>query len=138
MDSMITLKTVKQFFILLVVFLTLDMIWLLFIAKSFYAKHLGYLMAEKVNLTAAFVFYLIFTAGILVFVVQPAIAAGSCQKAIIYGLFFGLVTYAAYDLTNQATVRDWPLVITIVDMIWGSVVSGLSASIGYWLIVRFL
>jgi len=138
MDSLLTMKTFKQFFILLVIFLAIDMVWLLVVAKSFYAKHLGYLMAEKPNLTAAFVFYLIFTAGLLFFVVQPALAAGSWQRALTVGLFFGLVTYATYDLTNHATVRDWPLLITLVDITWGSFVTGLSSVIGYLLIVRLL
>lgn len=131
MDSLLTMKTFKQFLILLVIFLAIDMVWLLVVAKAFYAKHLGYLMAEKPNLSAAFVFYLIFTAGILFFVVQPAVAAGSWQRALISGLFFGLVTYATYDLTNHATIRDWPMLITIVDLTWGCVVSALTATLGY-------
>ena len=138
MDSLLTLKTFKQFVILLIIFLAIDMVWLLVVAKSFYAKHLGYLMAEKPNLTAAFIFYLIFTAGLLVFVVQPALAAGSLQKALTVGLFFGLVTYATYDLTNHATIRDWPLLITLVDMIWGCVISALTATLGYLAIDRLL
>ncbi len=131
MDSLLTMKTFKQFMILLVIFLAIDMVWLLVVAKSFYARHLGYLMAEKPNLTAAFVFYLIFTAGLLFFVVQPALAAASWQRALTVGLFFGLVTYATYDLTNHATVRDWPLLITLVDLTWGCVVSALTATLGY-------
>lgn len=138
MDSLLSLKTLKQFLILLVVFLAIDMVWLLVVAKSFYAKHLGYLMAEKPNLTAAFVFYLIFAAGLLFFVVQPALAEGSWQKALTSGLFFGLVTYATYDLTNHATVRDWPLQITIVDLTWGCVVSALTATLSYLAIDRLL
>ena len=138
MDNWLTLKTAKQFALLLVIFLTIDMVWLLILAKSFYARQLGYLMAEKPNLTAAFIFYLIFTAGLLFFVVQPALEAGSWQKALTSGLFFGLVTYATYDLTNLATVRDWPLLITIVDLTWGCVVSGTTALIGYLLIFRLL
>jgi len=138
MDSLFTLITLKQFVILLVVFLALDMLWLLVIAKSFYAKHLGYLLAEKPNLTAALVFYLIFTAGMLVFVVQPALAAGSWQRALTLGIFFGLVTYSTYDLTNHATIRDWPLLITFVDIAWGCVLGALTATLGYLLIVRLL
>lgn len=138
MDSLFTLKTMKQFFILLVVFLALDMLWLLVIAKSFYAKHLGYLLAEKPNLTAALVFYLIFIAGMLVFVVQPALAAGSWQKALTLGIFFGLVTYSTYDLTNHATIRDWPLLVTLVDITWGCVLGALTATLGYLAIERLL
>jgi len=138
MDSLLTLKTVKQFLILLVIFLAIDMVWLLVVAKAFYARHLGYLMAQKPNLTAAFVFYLIFTAGLLFFVVQPALDAGSWQRALTVGLFFGLVTYATYDLTNHATIREWPLLITLVDITWGCVLSALTATLGYLAIGWFL
>lgn len=138
MDSLFSLKTLKQFSILLVIFLAIDMVWLLVIAKSFYAKYLGYLMADKPNLTAAFIFYLIFTAGILFFVVQPALAAGSWQKALTYGIFFGLVTYATYDLTNHATIRDWPLAVSLVDITWGCALSALTATLGYLAIERLL
>ncbi len=114
------------------------MAWLLVIAKSFYAKHLGYLLAEKPNLIAAFVFYLIFIAGMLFFVVQPALAAGSWQKALTTGVFFGLVTYATYDLTNHATIRDWPLIVSLVDIAWGCVLSALTATMGYLAIERLI
>lgn len=118
----------KLYLIALPVFFIIDMIWLGLIARGFYNKHLGFLMRPRPNWTAAIVFYLIFIAGILIFVVMPAKADGSAIKAVWLGLAFGLVTYATYDLTNLATIKQWPLVVTVVDLIWGMV---LSASVGF-------
>jgi len=109
----------------LLVFFATDMVWLVFIARSFYKKHLGYLMAPQVNWTAAIIFYLLFIAGILVFVVLPGIRENSLQLTLIKALLFGLITYATYDLTNLATVKDWPLIITVIDLIWGMVLSAI-------------
>jgi uncharacterized membrane protein len=118
----------KLYLIALPVFFIIDMIWLGLVAKGFYNKHLGFLMRPHVNWIAAVLFYLIFIAGILIFVVIPAKTDGSAVKAIWLGLIFGLVTYATYDLTNLATIKQWPLVVTVVDLIWGMV---LSATVGF-------
>ena len=112
-------KFIIQYGVVLVIFFAIDMIWLGLIAKDFYAKTLGFLMAPKVNWVAAFVFYFIFILGLLVFVIQPALAAESLTQAVVMAALFGLVTYATYDLTNLATLKDWPLIITIVDLAWG-------------------
>ncbi|MFO7867293.1 MAG: DUF2177 family protein [Candidatus Aminicenantes bacterium] len=118
----------KLYLVALPVFFIIDMIWLGLIAKGFYQKHLGFLMRPQVNWIPAILFYLIFIAGILIFVVIPAKADGSAVKAVWLGLIFGLVTYATYDLTNLATVKQWPLVVTVVDITWGMI---LSASVGF-------
>jgi uncharacterized membrane protein len=118
----------KLYLIALPVFFIIDMLWLGLIAKEFYRKHLGFLMRPQVNWIAAVLFYLIFIAGILIFVVIPARADGSAFKAVWMGLAFGLVTYATYDLTNLATVKEWPLIVTVVDLMWGMVLSG---SVGF-------
>jgi uncharacterized membrane protein len=121
----------KQFFklygIALVVFLAIDMVWLLVISKDLYAKELGYLMAPTVNLLPALIFYLLFIVGLVVFVIQPALTSKSIKDLVIKAVLFGLVTYATYDLTNLATIKDWPLLITIIDLIWGMTVSTLVA-----------
>jgi uncharacterized membrane protein len=111
----------------LVVFLAIDMVWLLVISKDLYAKELGYLMAPNVNLISALIFYLIFIVGLVVFVIQPALTSKSIKDLVIKAVLFGLVTYATYDLTNLATIKDWPLLITIIDLIWGMTVSTLVA-----------
>jgi uncharacterized membrane protein len=113
------------------------MVWLAVIAKTLYSKYLGYLMAPKVNFIAAFIFYIIFIIGLSVFVIHPALVNGSWQTALFMGMFFGLITYSTYDLTNLATVKDWPIFITVIDLIWGSVVSGATALISFLLIRLF-
>ncbi len=128
---------VRNYVIALVIFLAIDMVWLNVIAKSFYARHLGYLMTSRVNVVAAFVFYLLFVLGILVFVVNPALARESWQYALLIGMLFGLICYATYDLTNLATVRDWPVLITVVDLIWGTSVSGATSLLSYLVIRLF-
>jgi uncharacterized membrane protein len=121
-----TLKqTVLLYLITLAVFFAIDMVWLGVVAKTFYRKHLGYLMAPKVGWPAAVLFYLLFIAGLVVFAVRPGLAAGAPLKALLLGAFLGLVSYATYDLTNQATVKDWPVVVTVVDLVWGTTLGGL-------------
>ncbi len=127
----------KLFFITLPIFLAIDMVWLVIIAKNFYAKQIGYLMAKNPNLLAASIFYLIFVAGLVVFVIAPALDKKLWSQALMAGIFFGLVTYATYDLTNLATVRDWPLVITIVDLIWGMVLSAIVSVTAYFVALKF-
>ncbi len=127
----------KLYLIALPVFLAIDMVWLTLIAKSFYAKHIGYLMAKNPNLLAALIFYLIFIAGLIIFVITPALDKKMWTQALIMGAFFGLVTYATYDLTNLATVRDWPLIITIVDLIWGMILSAAVCVITYFIAIKF-
>jgi uncharacterized membrane protein len=102
------------------VFLVIDLVWLGVVARGFYAKQLGSLMARQVNWWAAFAFYLIFVVGLVFFVIEPAVAADSLSDALWRGAFFGFVTYATYDLTNLATTRDWPPLMTAVDLVWGT------------------
>ena len=128
---------VRNYFVALTVFLAIDLMWLAFIAKPFYAKHLGYLMAPRANLAAALLFYVLFVLGLMVFVVNPALTKESWLAALLPGLFFGLVAYATYDLTNLATIKGWPLIVTAVDLIWGSLVSGTTSLISYFLIRLF-
>lgn len=124
---------IKLYLIALPVFLVIDVVWLTFIAKNFYAKQIGYLMAKNPNLFAALIFYLIFIAGLIFFVVTPALDKKMWTQALLAGAFFGLVTYATYDLTNLATVKDWPIIVTIVDLIWGMVVSATVSVITYFI-----
>jgi uncharacterized membrane protein len=114
----------KTYFLTFIIFMGIDMVWLGFISKKLYADKLGYLMANKVNWLPAILFYLLFIAGLIFFVIYPALKQSSWSLALLAGVFFGLVTYATYDLTNLATIKDWPLMITIIDLIWGSFISG--------------
>ena len=110
------------------VFLLIDAVWLGLVAPKFYKAQIGHLMAEKPNFIAALVFYLIFIAGLVYFVLIPAIDQESFVKALVAGMLFGFMTYATYDLTNLATLKDWPLKVTVIDLLWGTFVS-LSVSV---------
>ena len=127
----------KLYLATLVAFFAIDMLWLGLIARSFYQKHLGFLLAAHPNWTAAMIFYLLFIFGILVFVVVPGLKADSLKSTLLHAALFGLITYATYDLTNHATVKDWPVIVTVVDLIWGTVlslaVSFASFQAGKWL-----
>ena len=123
----------KLYFATLAVFFAVDMVWLGFVARTFYKKHLGYLMAPEVNWWAALIFYALFIAAVLFFVVVPGVRSGDLTGTLLKAAFFGLITYATYDLTNLATVKDWPVVITVVDMIWGTVLTTVVSAAGYFI-----
>ncbi len=114
----------RLFLIALPVFFALDMLWLGLIARNFYRSQIGFLLKDKVNWPAAVTFYLIFISGLIHFVVSPSVEKGQWSAALFNGVLFGLVTYAAYDLTNLATAKDWPLLVTIVDLLWGMTLAG--------------
>ncbi|MBI1863195.1 DUF2177 family protein [Candidatus Microgenomates bacterium] len=126
----------KLYVIAFTVFLAIDAVWLTLIAKNFYAKYIGYLMAKTPNLWAALIFYLIFIAALIYFVINPALDKKMWTHALVAGLFFGLVTYATYDLTNLATIKDWPLNVTIVDLVWGMFVSSAVSVATYFLALK--
>ena len=122
---------IYQYFIAILVFLGIDAIWLMFIAKSFYAKNIGHLLAEKPNLVAAFIFYLLNIIGLVIFAINPAIQKNSLINAIIFGALFGFFTYSTYDLTNLATLKDWPLIVSVIDIIWGTILSATVSGLTY-------
>ena len=122
---------IKLFFIALPVFFVIDMIWLVFVAKKFYQQQIGFLMKPDINWIAAIIFYLLFIGGLVIFVISPAVKIQSWVHALIYGALFGLITYATYDLTNLATIKDWPLLVTVVDLIWGTVLAASISIITY-------
>lgn len=129
-----SLYYLKQYLITLVIFLGIDSIWLGFVAKGFYSKYIGHVMAKNPNFVAAGIFYLINIFGILIFCVNPALQKHSLITAIILGGLYGLFTYATYDLTNLATIKDWPLIVTIVDIIWGITLTATVSTLSFILI----
>ena len=112
----------KMYLIAFVVFLAIDALWLGLVAPKFYKSQIGHLMAEKPNFVAAGIFYLLFIVG-LVYFIKPGIDTGELGKALLAGAIFGFMAYATYDLTNLATLKDWPITVTIVDLIWGTLLS---------------
>lgn len=127
---------IKLYFIALPVFLAIDMIWLGLIAKNFYAKQIGFLMKSNINWLAAVIFYLLFIVGLVIFVIAPAMQKNSWLQALLFGALFGLITYATYDLTNLATIKDWPVLVTIIDLIWGTTVAGAVSVISFFIATK--
>ena len=121
----------KLYAVALPIFLAIDMVWLGLIAKNFYRQQIGFLMKSDVNWIAAIFFYLLFIAGLILFVIEPALEKKSWLNAILLGALFGLVTYATYDLTNLATIKNWPMLVTIIDLIWGSFVTATVSFLTY-------
>jgi uncharacterized membrane protein len=126
------------YLVILIAFFVVDLIWLGLVARSFYRKHLGFIMAPKPNWVAAITFYLLFILGVLYFVVAPGLESGSLETTLLRAALFGLITYATYDLTNLATLKDWPLIVTLVDIVWGVVlcvsISLVGFMAGQWLL----
>jgi len=124
---------IKLYAIALPVFLAMDMVWLGLVARNFYRNQIGFLMKSDINWKAAIVFYLLFIVGLVLFVIAPAIEKNSWTHALLFGALFGLVTYATYDLTNLATLKDWPLLVTIVDLAWGAVLAASVSTVTYFI-----
>lgn len=132
-----TIFYIKLYFLTIPIFFLLDIIWLGYVAKRFYRQNLAFVLSPDVNWPAAVVFYLIYIIGIILFAVVPALEQPSLLRALIWGGLYGFFTYATYDLTNMALIKDWPLKIVIVDILWGislcAVVTMSSYGIARWL-----
>ncbi len=121
----------KLYLVSLAAFFAIDMVWLGLAARSFYQQHLGFLMAPSPNWFVAIIFYLLFVVGVLVFVVLPGLEKDSLKITLLRAALFGLITYATYDLTNLATLKDWPALLSMVDMLWGTFLSISVSCIGF-------
>lgn len=107
----------------LTTFLVLDGLWIGLLMSGFYKRQLGFLFADKVSVYAVVAFYLIYAAGLVFVVIEPNVGS-SLTKVFMVGLVVGLMAYATYDLTNQATIKNWPFVVTAIDLAWGALVTG--------------
>ena len=120
------------------IFFVIDILWLGVVAKGFYRRKLAFILSSQVNWPAAIIFYLIYIVGILFFAVRPAMKSDSGSQAAFLGALFGFFTYATYDLTNLATIKNWPMAIVVVDILWGvclcTLVALLTFAISKWLI----
>jgi uncharacterized membrane protein len=127
----------KIYGIAFVTFTAIDLVWLGFVANNLYKKHLGFIMRPSPNWPVAILFYLLYLTGVVFFVISPALEKQSWKYALFAGMFFGLVTYATYDLTNLATLKDWPSFITVIDLVWGATLGGLVALITFLIVTKF-
>jgi uncharacterized membrane protein len=123
---------IKLYFIALPVFFAIDMVWLSLVARNFYQKHIGFLMTPHVNWIAALLFYFLFIAGLVIFVIAPSLEKNSWITAVWLGALFGLISYATYDLTNLATIKNWPLIVTVVDLAWGAILAASVSVISFF------
>ena len=126
----------KIFLIALPIFLLLDALWLGLVARGLYQKNIGFLLGP-VNWTVALIFYLIFVAALVFLVIHPAIVARAPVQLLVSALVFGLATYAAYDLTNLATINNWPLSISLIDIAWGMFISAATSISTYYIFINF-
>lgn len=127
-------QMILHYLVVLVVFLAIDAVWLMNAGRLIYKPEIGQLLLDKPDLFVAFLFYAIYAAGLLVFVVTPQLAEGNIGKAALYGGLFGLVAYATYDMTNLATLKGFTTKIAIIDMMWGTVLSASVSAASVWLI----
>ena len=138
------LKYLVSYGVTALVMLVVDLVWLGFIAKSFYRDGIGHLMADPPNLVAGGVFYLLYPVGILLFAIAPAAWSGGLaapadapwSRAVLAGTLFGFFAYSTYDLSNLATLRNWPLRLTLVDIVWGTTLTATAAAAGRWALRR--
>ena len=114
-----------QVLVTLLIFTLVDLVWLVKVAPKLYRKYIGHLMSDRVNIAAAALFYVVFIVGLVYFVIGPHI--NNPLMAFLSGAMFGLVTYATYDLTNLATLKAWPITITVIDLIWGTLVTAVTS-----------
>lgn len=128
---------IQLFLIALPIGLLVDLLWIGVVANRFYRSELGELFAPQVNWTAALIFYAIYVAGLVFFVLSPAIVKQSLLYAVFAGAFFGLIAYATYDLTNLATVRNWPLLMSLVDIAWGVFMTAFVSGTTYLIATSF-
>ncbi|MBR2647588.1 MAG: DUF2177 family protein [Sediminibacterium sp.] len=130
-------KLLLSYLLTFIVFLVIDLTWLGFIAKDLYRKYLGGFLSEQVNWTAAIIFYFLFIIGIFIFTILPAVEKNSLTSAILLGALFGFFTYATYDLTNLATLKGWPLKIVFIDITWGTILTALVSTAGFYIVKYF-
>ena len=120
-----------------VVFLGLDAIWLTQIALGMYRRELAGLLLDQPNLAIAGIFYLVFVAGIVILAIAPALNGGNWMSALWMGAVLGLVAYGTYDITNLSTLKGWSLTVTLADLAWGTVLSAVAATVGYFAVTWF-
>lgn len=129
---------IKIYFIALPILAGIDALWLGVVARSFYKKYIGFLMGSGFNLLPALLFYLLYVAGLVFFVIAPGLDKSTVLQVFLKGAFFGLIAYATYDLTSAAIIKDWPGIVTVIDIAWGAFASGAVSALVFWIATRFV
>lgn len=129
--------TIIIFIIAFVIFFIIDILWLGLFAKNMYQSQIGFILAKKPNWYAAIIFYVLYIVFLMIFAIMPALQTSSLNDAMLYGALYGFITYATYDLTNLATLKNWPLKVTLIDITWGTLL-GFSVSTLTYLIGSLL
>jgi uncharacterized membrane protein len=127
-----------SYLVALVTMVAADMAWLGIMAPRFYKPTLGDIMLSGFNLPPAILFYLLYPVGLVIFTISPALKSGSVGTALLYGALFGFFTYATYDLTNQATLRNWTVQLTALDVAWGAVLAAVTSVVSFWVVSKFV
>lgn len=131
------IQFIKLYLITTPVFFTIDIIWLGLLAKNFYQKQLGALLGP-VNWSAALIFYLLYIIGIIIFALEPALEKNSLTQAVLLGGLLGLIAYSTYDLSNLATLKNWPTTVVFIDIIWGTILTSSVATISFLIAKKVL
>lgn len=132
------MKYISLFIISTLIFFAIDMLWLGVLARNFYREKLAFVFTGDVNWVAAIIFYLIYIAGILYFIVIPGFEQHNWKMVLLNGALLGFLCYATYDLTNMATIKQWPLIVVLVDILWGTVLTGSVAVLSYLAAIHWL
>ena len=131
-----------KYFILFIIttltFFVIDMLWLGLIAKNFYREKLSFVFTGEVNWAAALIFYFIYIIGILYFAILPGFTHLDWKMVLFNGAFLGFLCYATYDLTNMATIKQWPLIVVLVDILWGTVLTASVSILSYFAAIKLL
>lgn len=126
------MKFLVAYLIVATVFLVIDYIWLGFVMKDYFQSAIGHLMTDEVNLTIAALFYLFYAAGVVLLCIHPAMTDGGLVKALYLGAALGFLAYGTYDITNLATLKDYPVQMAVIDVAWGTSLTALCAGVGYY------
>ncbi len=117
----------------MIVFFAIDFVWLTRVATTFYRDQIGPILLDEFRAGVAVVFYLVYLIGVIIFAVKPALDSGNLWHAALYGALFGFFCYATYDFTNLATLKGYTITVALVDLTWGTILTGTSAFVGAWI-----
>ena len=130
------LRFLPAYLAIIVLMFVLDIVWLSMIAQPLYQQGIGHLMAAKPNFLFAALFYMVYVCGLVWFALMPNRHHRGLKNTFAAAAIFGFCVYASYDLTNLALLKDWPLSLSIIDITWGTMLSGVSAAFGKWVFNR--